>query len=109
MAVTANFIGNPLLISTNTSVLFTDISTGAITSWDWDFGDGSPHSNAQNPTYTYVVPGTYTVTLLVSDGLSSDSISKPGYLTVYKLYEDAAPQQDRGGFIRVKGPTLIFD
>jgi hypothetical protein len=32
----------------------------------WDFGDGLP-SNAFNPTYTYLLPGNYRVTLLVWD------------------------------------------
>jgi PKD repeat protein len=35
-------------------VTFTDNSTGgASDSWDWDFGDASPHSNIQNPSHTY--------------------------------------------------------
>jgi PKD repeat protein len=28
-------------------------------SYDWDFGDGSPHSSAQNPSHTYGSPGRY--------------------------------------------------
>ena len=43
------------------------IKNGAISSWTWDFGDGS-HSTIQNPGHTYSVPGTYTVTLTVADG-----------------------------------------
>lgn len=35
-------------------------------SWDWDFGDGSPHSSLQNPYHTYADPGTYIVTLTVT-------------------------------------------
>ncbi|HEY0547235.1 MAG TPA: PKD domain-containing protein [Pyrinomonadaceae bacterium] len=45
---------------------FTDISTGA-TSWNWNFGD-SASSTQQNPTHTYVNPGTYNVTLSVNGG-----------------------------------------
>lgn len=52
---------------------FTSSSTSA-TSWQWDFGDGSPLSTSQNPAHTYVSPtGTYTVTLIVSDGTCSDT------------------------------------
>lgn len=43
---------------------FTDASISA-TSWDWDFGDGSPNSALQNPSHTYADTGTYTVTLTV--------------------------------------------
>jgi len=41
---------------------FTDLSTGAPTSWKWNFGDGPTNSTAQNPTHTYGLPGNYTVT-----------------------------------------------
>ncbi len=50
------------------SVSFTDQSSGGITSWLWDFGDGNT-STAQFPTYTYAAPGTYNVCLSVSNGL----------------------------------------
>lgn len=44
---------------------FTDASVGAV-SWLWDFGD-SQSSNQQNPQHTYANPGTYTVTLIVTN------------------------------------------
>jgi len=34
----------------------------AITSWNWNFGDGAT-STAQNPSHTYVIPGTYSPSL----------------------------------------------
>jgi len=48
---------------------FTDTSAdpdGSIASWSWDFGDGGTSSSAA-PTHTYTAPGTYTVTLGVTD------------------------------------------
>lgn len=50
----------PVLVS------FMDISIDA-DSWNWNFGDGSPPSFAQHPTHTYTDPGTFLVTLLVSN------------------------------------------
>lgn len=38
------------------------ITSGAITSWSWDFGDGNA-AVSQNPSHTYADTGTYTVTL----------------------------------------------
>jgi len=46
-------------------VSFVDASTGVISSWQWDFGDGAV-SAEQNPSYTYAAPGSYTVTLTVT-------------------------------------------
>ncbi|HEX6901897.1 MAG TPA: PKD domain-containing protein [Thermoanaerobaculia bacterium] len=60
--------------------VFNDTSTGNPTSWSWDFGEctGSPQcfSSAQNPTYTYQNPGTYTVTLTATNAAGSSSVSK---------------------------------
>ncbi len=41
-------------------------SDGTITTYAWTFGDGGT-SSAANPSYTYADPGTYTVTLTVTD------------------------------------------
>ena len=37
-----------------------------VTSYSWDFGDGSPTSTLPNPSHTYTVQGTYTVTLTIT-------------------------------------------
>lgn len=46
------------------TVSFTNKSTGYITYYSWDFGDGD-FSPMQNPSHTYKVPGKYTVTLTI--------------------------------------------
>lgn len=38
-------------------------SSQAVTSIQWDFGDGSPISSVINPTHQYAAPGDYTVTV----------------------------------------------
>jgi PKD repeat protein len=48
--------------------VFTDssqISTGTLANWNWNFGDGTV-STDQNPVHTYSAPGVYTATLLVA-------------------------------------------
>ena len=39
----------------------------------WDFGDGTPVSTSANPVHTYIVAGTYTATLTVSNGAQTSS------------------------------------
>lgn len=41
-------------------------SDGSIVSWVWDFGDGTTNT-PQNPRHRYRTPGTYTITLTVTD------------------------------------------
>ena len=64
-----------------TNIIFTDLSTGTPTSWLWNFGDGNT-STAQNPSHTYSNRGTYTVSLRVSNSLSSNTLTKTGYITI---------------------------
>jgi uncharacterized repeat protein (TIGR01451 family) len=58
-------------------VTFTDTSSGAITSYNWDFGDGVGSSAVQSPTYTYTVPNTYSVTLTVTGPGGTDQAIMP--------------------------------
>ncbi|MGE3163648.1 MAG: PKD domain-containing protein [Planctomycetota bacterium] len=52
-------------------VRFSDVSSGTIGRWEWDFGDGSAKSTEQNPTHTFTNPTAQdqvrTVTLKVTD------------------------------------------
>ncbi|MCB9233423.1 MAG: gliding motility-associated C-terminal domain-containing protein [Bacteroidia bacterium] len=67
----------------------------------WDWGDGTPVSNQQNPAHTYTEPGTYVITLTPSnignctssteleihvyDTASADFSSNPQYPTEFTL------------------------
>lgn len=74
-----NFSYTPVCFGFTTS--FTDGSTNAV-SWQWDFGDGTPGSTAQNPTHTYGGSGSYNVKLIVkSSNGCTDSVTLP--VTVY--------------------------
>jgi PKD repeat protein len=81
----AEFVGAPLSGTPPLTVVFTDLSTGAPTSWSWDFGDGVGTSTEQHPSYTYTSLGTYTVTLSVSNAYGSDDEVKSGYITVTEI------------------------
>jgi PKD repeat protein len=69
----ADFTMNPLsgMGRAPLTVYFTDLSTGSVGEWWWEFGDGST-SSLQNPVHQYPYPGTYTVTLTVYPPHSGD-------------------------------------
>jgi len=80
MDITANFTGEPTENVTPNTVHFTDLSTGNITSWFWDFGDEST-SEEQHPTHIYDAPGAYTVSLTVSGPGGSDTETKTDFIS----------------------------
>jgi PKD repeat protein len=68
--------GNP-----RRNVTFTDRSTAPascpITNWLWDFGDGSPNSNAPNPAHSFPSNnGTWTVRLTVTNAAGTSTITR---------------------------------
>ena len=75
-APTASFNATPTTGTAPLTVSFTDTSTGAPTSWLWDFGDGGT-STAQNPSNLYSAPGTFTVTLTAFNANGSSTASQP--------------------------------
>lgn len=68
------------------SVTFNDLSTENPTSWAWDVdNNGTIDYTMQNPTHVYNVSGNYSVKLIVTNGIGSDSITKTNYITVNPL------------------------
>ena len=63
------------------TVQFTDLSSGSINSWSWDFGDGTK-SSSHNPQHVFSSPGTYTVSLTVTGPNGSATESKADYVNV---------------------------
>jgi PKD repeat protein len=77
IAPTAAFSFSPVNPTTWDSVQFTDQSTDPddpIQLWHWDFGDGNT-STQQNPAHRYDNPGTYTVSLTVTDDDEDSAIA----------------------------------
>lgn len=51
--------------------------------YDWDFGDGSPHGSGVNPVHVYADNGSYNVTLVVSN--VSRSATANATATIFNL------------------------
>lgn len=55
---------------------FTNTSTNFATDYQWEFPGGTPAiSTDENPTVTYNTPGTYDVTLIVTNQWGSDTVT----------------------------------
>jgi PKD repeat protein len=77
----AVFEGTPTSGAAPLAVSFTDQSTNAPTSWSWTFGDRST-ATSQNPSHTFISPGTYTVALTATNAAGSNRMSRTAYVTV---------------------------
>ena len=98
------------------SVSFTDQSSDYVISWEWTFEGGTPGtSTAQNPTVTYNDLGTYDVQLIVSDGISSDTLLKEDFINVIMAPAPAisGPANVCSGFtedyLTVQNPGNTYD
>jgi uncharacterized repeat protein (TIGR01451 family) len=61
----AVFSASPNIGNAPLTVTFTNLSSGSITGYGWNFGDGGT-SSERAPVYVYTNPGVYVVTLTVS-------------------------------------------
>jgi len=80
-APVANFTAMPSSGDVPLTVSFTDLTSGLVSSWSWDFGDGGTGS-VQNPLYTYTSSGTYSVTLTATGPGGSAPETKTDYIVV---------------------------
>ena len=80
-APTADFAASPEEGVTPLVVSFTDLSTGNISRWHWDLGDGQ-FSSLPEPSNIYATAGVYTVSLAIMGPGGSDIETKVEYIKV---------------------------
>ncbi|MCC4769884.1 PGF-pre-PGF domain-containing protein [Methanosarcina sp. DH2] len=103
----ADFSSNVTSGNAPLDVSFADKSTGAPTSWNWNFGDGT-NSEVQNPVHTYPSAGDYTVNLTVSN--ANGTASKTGAINVLQNpepYPDPALPAADFGTNATQGPAPL--
>jgi PKD repeat protein len=84
----ADFTANPVSGVVPLKVSFIESSSGDMTSWFWTFGDGGS-STDPNPTYVYASPGTFSVSLKVSNSEGFDIEQKVDYIIVSEISPDS--------------------
>lgn len=86
----ADFSWSPEVPRPGEEVSFTDLSSGAPLSWNWDFGDDR-QANEANPVHRFMDEGEYLVTLTVTyddGGGTSHTVSKWITVTGSALHAD---------------------
>jgi PKD repeat protein len=79
-----NFSASDNTPCAGTTVNFTDQSVGNPSSWTWTFQGGIPSTSIlEDPgNIQYNAPGTYDVTLTITNGITSSTKMKTGFITV---------------------------
>jgi len=97
----AEFSASPTTGVAPLGVSFTNLSSGSFDTCAWDFGDGGTSALCDNnQTYTYTVPGVYTVTLTVSGLGGTNTLVQASLITVSQGIEVPVSP--------VEGGTLVY-
>ncbi len=81
--IDVDFTADVQNITAGTTIKFKDLSIGDISKWDWTFEGGAPAtSTLQSPEVTYDTPGTYKVTLKVSDAAKNKELTREAFIVV---------------------------
>ncbi len=79
----ANFTSDRQVVLRGGTVNFTDLSVNFPTGWRWSFEGGEPASSTdRNPSVVYNNPGTYDVTLIVSNSRGADTLTRQDFIEV---------------------------
>lgn len=103
----------PLTVKFSDRSMTTD-SLNKIKSWQWDFNhDGIIDSEEQNPEWTYLKNGVFTVKLTVTDSLNQAIKIKEKYITVLSEYPMILSitdvPNDQGGWVKVNFARSAYD
>ncbi|MGE0637994.1 MAG: gliding motility-associated C-terminal domain-containing protein [Bacteroidia bacterium] len=103
--VAADFLVTPALLGDATA--FTDLSTGSIVNWNWDFGNGDG-SSIQNPAEVYLTEDSFTVVLIVADQYGCSDTAQQSFfieqvLTVPNVFTPNGDDYNDSFYIRNKG------
>lgn len=91
----ADFSYDKEIVCAGSSVQFTDMSYSNVTGWNWSFPGGTPSSSTDpNPVVTYNTGGVYSVTLEVTDGSSTESVTLDDIISVLSVPGTSLPYHE---------------
>jgi PKD repeat protein len=105
-APVAGFSGTPTTGAAPLPVVFTDASTGSVTNWVWNFGNGISVTNTSSAsvTNTYASAGSYTVTLTVTGPGGNNTLTKTSYIVV----SSGVASVPRFNVVTISGGKLVI-
>jgi PKD repeat protein len=84
LAPVAGFTATPTNAFVTQSVAFTDTSSGNLTNWVWNFGDGNSVTNTSGSvSHAYAAAGTYNVSLTAKGPGGANTTNLVGAVKVY--------------------------
>lgn len=89
------------------TVTFQDLSRGPVTSWSWEFGDGSG-SSERSPVHTYTEEGRRDVRLTVRSPETEHTLLRPGFVVVQQPGANALEYGMNPSPARWSGRELVF-
>jgi len=101
VAPVAGFTVSPTNGFAPLNVVFTDASTGTITTWIWTFGDGQSVTNSSNANvnHTYASAGTYSVSLTDNGPGGANTATENNYIVAYPRPQLTAPTRSGNSFM----------
>lgn len=91
-------------------VNFIDQSQNNPTAWNWTFEGGTPPtSTEQNPTVLYFTPGTYSVSLEVSNDQGTDALFLSGLIQVGGTPDATFSYQQTENVVALEYPGIDYD
>ncbi|WP_300596915.1 PKD domain-containing protein [Niabella sp.] len=82
-AIIVDFAASKVALTAGDSITFRELAQGTVSNWHWEFEGGEPAtSNLSGPTVTYKEPGTYSVTLTLSNAAGEAILKKEKMISV---------------------------
>lgn len=85
--LTAEFSADQALVAIGSTVQFSEDCWGEPDTYTWTFDGGTPETSTEtNPQVIYTEEGTFDVTLVITKGDDTQTITKEDYITVNEEY-----------------------